>query len=70
MCRPKELGGLGIHNLEILSWALRMKCLWIQKTEPDRSWAVFDTSVPSYAAAMFSISVKTDSVMGKILILD
>ena len=27
--RPKELGGLGIHELEVLSWALRMKCLWI-----------------------------------------
>lgn len=29
--RPKELGGLGISNLQTLGWALRMRWLWLQK---------------------------------------
>lgn len=33
MCRPKEIGWLGIDNLEFLSWALQMKCFWIRKTK-------------------------------------
>ena len=33
--RPLDLGGLGIHNLEIMSWALQMRWLWIEKTNPD-----------------------------------
>lgn len=44
--RPKELGGLGIHNLELLICGLRMKYLWIQKIKPDYSWAVLGTSFP------------------------
>ena len=28
VCRPVELGGLGIHNLDTLSWSLRMRWLW------------------------------------------
>lgn len=26
--RPLELGGLGVHNLEILGWAFRIRWLW------------------------------------------
>lgn len=57
---PKELGCLGIHNLDLLSWALRMKCLWIQKTDPQRPWISFRVSVPSQSSAMFSILVTTE----------
>jgi hypothetical protein len=34
--QPPELGGLGISQLQQLGWALRMRWLWLQKTEPDR----------------------------------
>ena len=30
--RPLDLGGLGIHNLEIMGWALQMRWLWLEKT--------------------------------------
>lgn len=30
VCRPCELGGLGIHNLEVLGWALSMHWLWLK----------------------------------------
>ena len=36
VARPQELGGLGIYNLQQLGWALRMRWLWLQKTEPDK----------------------------------
>ena len=29
--RPLQYGGLGIHNLETLGWALRIRWLWAQK---------------------------------------
>ena len=29
--RPLDLGGLGIHNLEIMGLALQMRWLWIEK---------------------------------------
>jgi len=40
--RPFELGGLGIPDLEILGWALRMRWLWLKKTQPDRPWTDLD----------------------------
>jgi hypothetical protein len=39
--RPLDLGGLGISNLQQLGWALRLRWLWLQKTEPDKSWSFF-----------------------------
>ncbi|RLN05576.1 uncharacterized protein C2845_PM13G10410 [Panicum miliaceum] len=34
VCMPIEFGGLGIHNLEIVGWALQMRWLWLEKTRP------------------------------------
>lgn len=39
--RPTELGGLGISSLQQLGWALRMRWLWLKKTEPDQPWTAF-----------------------------
>ena len=39
--RPPELGGLGISDLKYLGWVLRMRWVWLQKTEPHRPWANF-----------------------------
>ena len=56
-CRPIELGGLGIHNLETFGWALRMRWLWLSKTDPKRPWAAFNIKVHPNVTAMFAISV-------------
>jgi hypothetical protein len=37
--RPLDLGGLGISSIKELSWALRMRWLWLQKTDPNRPWS-------------------------------
>jgi len=57
--RPLELGGLGIHNLEVLGWALRIRWLWSQRTDPDRLWGGLHGSVPAKAKAMFEVAVRT-----------
>jgi hypothetical protein len=41
VCQPLELGGLGISDLKSLGWALRMRWVWLQKTEPHRPLGCF-----------------------------
>jgi hypothetical protein len=55
--KPLSLGGLGIHNLEILGWALNPRWLWLKKTQSDRPWAEFDVQVHHNVTAMFSASI-------------
>jgi len=62
---PLDLGGLGIHNLEIMSWALQMRWLWIEKTNPDRPWAGLRIPVHAHSSAMFAISIVTSVGDGK-----
>jgi len=57
---PIDLGGLGIHNLEIMGWALQMRWFWIEKTKPDRPWAGLVVPLHPNMAAMFAISVITN----------
>jgi hypothetical protein len=53
------MGGLGIHNLEVLGWALNLRWLWLKKTQPERPWADFLFKVHSNVEALFSASVHT-----------
>jgi hypothetical protein len=39
ICRPKELGGLGIVDLDRFGTALRLKWLWLERTAPEKPWA-------------------------------
>jgi len=43
--RPQELGGLGISDLKSLGWALRMRWLWLEKTESHWPWGMFPIQV-------------------------
>ena len=60
--RPLEYGGLGIHNLELLGCALRIRWLWAEKTDPSRPWAGLPVQVPRKAQALFNIAV--DAIVG------
>jgi hypothetical protein len=55
VCRPLHLGGLGISSLKELCWALRMRWLWLHKTNPVKPWANLPIQVPKKAGSFFSI---------------
>jgi hypothetical protein len=57
VCRPFDLGALGLHNLEVLGWVLNMRWLWMKKTQPNPMWADLKIRVHPNAAAMFACSV-------------
>ena len=59
VCRPHELGGLGISDLKSLGWALRVRWLWLQKTEPDRPWSTLPFRAHNCVQALFSMAVET-----------
>jgi hypothetical protein len=56
VCRPTELGGLGISDLKTLGWALRMRWILLQKTEPNRPWAHLPVHVPDQVKAFFTVA--------------
>lgn len=55
--RPPELGGLGISQLQQLGWALRMRWLWLQKTEPNKPWAFLPIQVHHSVKTFFSVAI-------------
>ena len=58
--RPKELGGLGISDLQSLNWALRVRWLWLQKTEPNKPWASFQLQSNTMVQELFSMAMATE----------
>jgi hypothetical protein len=60
VCRPIELGGLGISSIKELAWSLRMRWLWLAKTEPNRSWTSISIQVPKKVKDFFSMAMQTD----------
>jgi hypothetical protein len=65
VCRPMELGGLGISSLKELGWVRRMRWLWLQKTESNRPWSTLPIQVPDKAKALFSVAMQTEVGDGK-----
>ncbi|WVZ94088.1 hypothetical protein U9M48_040025 [Paspalum notatum var. saurae] len=55
--RPLQFGGLGVLDLERMGWALRIRWLWFQKTDPSRPWAGVQISIPKKASALFTAAV-------------
>jgi hypothetical protein len=58
--RPKELGSLGIADLKTLGWALRVRWLWLQKTQPDKPWACLPLKMSPCVCSFFSMTVCTE----------
>ena len=38
VCRPQAMGGVGISSFPELCWALIMRWLWLEKTNPTKPW--------------------------------
>ncbi|GJN13080.1 hypothetical protein PR202_ga31414 [Eleusine coracana subsp. coracana] len=57
--RPLDLGGHGILNLEVMSWALQIRWLWFQKTDHDKAWHGLDIQVHPNVIALFNIALES-----------
>lgn len=59
-CKPTDLGGLGIMDLRIASYALRMRWLWLKKTDANRPWRKlqFQLGNDSMLQQMFQASIQ------------
>ena len=54
----QSLEGLdGIYDLQPLGWALGMRWLWLQKTEPNKPWSAFPIQVHPSVKALFSVAI-------------
>jgi hypothetical protein len=60
MCRPLDLGGLGISILTTLGWALKVRWLWLQKTQPQRPWSSLPIQIPERTRAFFSVAMASE----------
>ena len=63
--RPVFLGGLGISDLQKLGWALKLRWLWLQKTEPEKAWSFFPIQAQHQVQSFFAMAVKTVIGNGK-----
>jgi len=63
--RPPELGGLGISDLQSLGWALRLRWMWLQKTEPEKPWAFFPIQASPQVRAFFAVAITSEVGNGK-----
>jgi hypothetical protein len=63
--RPLEYGGLGIHNLDLFGWTIRICRLWAQKTDPSRPWAGLSIQAPQNAQALSNVVLDALASNGK-----
>lgn len=64
VARPIDLGGFGSHNLQIMTRALQVRWIRLEKTSEERPWASLDFPVHPQVQAMFAISVVTQDGNG------
>lgn len=54
---PKDIGGLGMPDLRILGFPLRLHWEWLRPTQPDAAWAMLPSKPERAIDAMFRASV-------------
>ena len=60
VCRPPELGGLGFLDLQLFGYALRMRWLWLKRTDDSRPWSQLPDRGENVVQAMFQASISID----------
>lgn len=65
VCRPKQLGGLGLCNLNILNDPMRMRWLWISKVAMDKPWLHTHLDCTNSTKALFDASLKVQISNGE-----
>jgi hypothetical protein len=54
---PKQLGGFGIPNLQLMGFALLLCWLWLGKVDMDKTWSGYKFQVDKSAQDFFDMSV-------------
>lgn len=57
VCSPRDLGGLGLPDLRILGFALRLRWEWLWRTRPEAPWAQLPSKPERLVDSMFRTSV-------------
>lgn len=65
VCRPKELGGLGIPDIRLTNIALQTRWLWLRDTNDQRAWSDLPLSVSTEVHVFFETSTYTAIGNGK-----
>jgi hypothetical protein len=60
VCAPKDLGGLGIKNLNLLNHALRMRWRWMEMSGEDKPWVGLNFKINNEAEEMLQACVKCE----------
>ena len=55
-CLPKQLGGLGIPDLQLQNIAFRVRWLWQQETDPSKPWLGLPLPIDNHVRALFQAS--------------
>lgn len=59
VCRPTDLGGLGIPDLRLTGIALQTRWLWLRHVDEQRAWSELPLSVSNDVQAFFDMSTYT-----------
>lgn len=59
VCKPTDLGGLGVSDLRLTGYALQTRWLWLQKTDSERAWSQLPISTEPQVQAFFRASTYT-----------
>lgn len=54
MCRPKESGGLGVLDLEIMNSALRVRWAWKARSAENRAWSILLDPLEKHEKQLFN----------------
>jgi hypothetical protein len=60
--RPLQLGGLGVPDLKLMGWALRLRWLWLQRVDQAKPWAAQPLHEDAVTMTFFNSSIRC--VMG------
>jgi hypothetical protein len=54
---PREYGGLGIPNLQLMGFALRICWLWLARVDSDKTWSEYAFRVDGSSKEFFNASI-------------
>jgi hypothetical protein len=66
--RPRHLGGLGIPDLKLLGMTLRLRWLWLQRTDPNHAWSALPIRGDRETAGFFDAAISCSLGDGKSLL--